>query len=149
MELKDVIHYYLGQPYRIRRAFFPDGQWAGWSDLTVRDLSEILGIDDAIIQISLRKLEDLTKEDIDLGDFIPNYDIIKQVFTGGYCMELDSIHDDGYCLTIYPDGSMYCICKDNGENYPYDGGELFRQLLSRGFDLFGLIPSGQAIDAHP
>ncbi len=99
-------------------------------------------------KLILRHLSDIKKEDIDLGDLIPEFEISVERFTGGgYCIDLDSIHEDGYCLTIYPDGSMFCICKDNGENYPYHGSEIARQLRSKGFDLDELIQEGLAIDA--
>lgn len=104
---------------------------------------------DSILSVKpiLSPLSDIKMRDIDLGNFIPEYEINVSKFSGGYNVEFDSVHDDGYCLTVYPDGSMYCICKDNNENYPYKGGELFMQFLSKHFDLFGLIEAGLAIDA--
>lgn len=63
-----------------------------------------------------------------------------------YCVELDSKDDSGEFTEIYPDGSILSRSKDDGEIRPINGGLLFRILLSKGFDLFGLIESGLAID---
>lgn len=153
-------HLYLGQPvkvlfedehgkYTVERAgtlswnHDEDREWIIYQPLPGDDFEDV----DFKFKLVLRRLSSMTKQDIDLGEFIPDFEILIQKFTGGYCVEIDSVQDDGYCLTIYPDGSMYCICKDNNENYPYKGGELFNQLLSKGFDLFGLIDAGLAIDA--
>lgn len=119
----------------------------GWQVDQLRLISPHLNVDSRFIRLFLRPLSSIAKEDIDLGDFILEYDIIIQPFTGGYVVELDSVHNDGYMITIYPDGSMNCVCKDNSEQYPFHGGDLFRQLLSKGFDLFDLIPAGLAIDS--
>lgn len=63
-----------------------------------------------------------------------------------YCVELDSKRDDGEFTEIYPDGSILSRSKDDGEIRPINGGLLFTILLKQGFDLFNLISTGQAID---
>jgi hypothetical protein len=86
----------------------------------------------------IRKLSSMTEEDIDFSELIPNYKVAFNHFTGGYNVVIeDEDSCDGFVVTIYPDGSMNCLCKDNREEYPFEGGELFRKLLSKGFWLFG------------
>jgi hypothetical protein len=151
---KEVAHLYLGCDVMAtyKKPFDFKGKFIG---ISMAEQAIVQHAPLAINQYSyenikplLRPLSDIQQEDLlpikDNG-LIPDFEILFQRFTGGYCIELDSVRDDGYCLTIYPDGSVWCICKDNNENYPYRGGELFAHLLSRGFDLFDLIPRGLAI----
>jgi hypothetical protein len=157
MDIKDYLHLYIGSSLQVEYGYKGTkkiGILTGYDEVygwqifrSEVVLAPYVTVRDELIKPILRPLSDITKEDVDLGDFIPEYEILQQGFTGGYCIELDSIQNDGYCLTIYPDGSMWCICKDNGENYPYKGGEFFKQLLSKHFDLFGLIEAGLAIDS--
>lgn len=154
-ELKDYLHLYIGVPCVIG-----DMKWK--RDENTHGLAPGIDLDygkpirttvsyhvlNAYLHqttLILRPLDSMTKSDIDLGEFIPDFEVLIQRFTGGYCVELDSVQSDGYCLTIYPDGSMYCVSKDNGDNYPYKGAELFKKLIDKGFDLFGLQSAGLAI----
>lgn len=156
-QLKDYLHFYLGCDCIIgdpnwKLSDIADSDRAPYTDpnygrpvFTKLDLHVLQQFAHKTKPI-LRPLSDMKKEDVDLGDFIPEFELLIQRGRNSYCVELDSVHDDGYFLTIYPDGSMFCICKDNNENYPFQGGDLFKQLLLKGFDLFELIESGLAID---
>lgn len=102
-----------------------------------RGLKSFWGVPD--FKLVLRPLSDMTEEDvISWGDVTVSHT--------PYCVELDSKDDFGEFTEIYPDGSILSKSKDDGEMRPINGGELFRLLLSKGFDLFNLIPDGLAID---
>jgi hypothetical protein len=88
----------------------------------------------------LRKLSSMTEEDVAAwGDVIVNHT--------PYCVELDSKDEFGEFTEVYPDGSILSRSKDDGESRPINGGQLFALLLSKGFDLFGLIKKGLALDS--
>lgn len=89
----------------------------------------------------LRPLSDMKQEDI--KDWDDNISITHTV----YAVEVDSKNDFGEFTEIYPDGSILSKSKDDGDIRPINGGELFRILLSKGFDLFNLISEGLAIDS--
>lgn len=102
-----------------------------------------------LIRPLLRPLSSMTEEDCPdwLKEWMPDgYNVFIQRSANNYVVEIDSKASDGYCLTIHTDGSMSCECKDNGEQYGYRGAEIFKHLLSKDFDLFGLIDAGLAID---
>lgn len=102
------------------------------------------------IKLVLRQLSDMTEEDCPewFKEWMPDgFSVFHQVDNAYKYVQIDSETTDGYCLTIHPDGSMSCECKDNGDQYAYKGGDLFRHLLSKHFDLFGLIESGLAISS--
>jgi hypothetical protein len=87
----------------------------------------------------LRSLSDMTEADVaDWGSVKINHTT--------YCVELDSTDDFGEFTEVYPDGSILSRSKDDGDIRPIDGGKLFLLLLSKHFDLFGLIEAGLAID---
>ena len=97
----------------------------------------------------LRSLSDITEDE--LGELIivfsgedSSYYIASK---NTYGIEIDSKEDDGMCLNIHYAGGMDCVCKDNNEYYAYPGAQVFAYLLSKGFDLFGFIEQGLAIDA--
>lgn len=112
-----------------------DGEWQLFND--TEELTRM--------KLFLRPLSDMTEEDLQIVkdiDLIPEFTITHSK----YGVEIDSITYDGFCLNIYSDGSMDCFCKDNRETYPYQGPIIFTNLLKKGFDLFGLIESGLAIN---
>lgn len=141
MELKDVIHYYLGQP--CLNLFFPDGhemrdcQWR-LTGIREKSYTKPYGLENSenatwtdSIKPILRKLEDMREDEI---------------------WELSGL--DGKLVQASNEGSFFQV------SYILDGNALFTHwykhhlkteqlhyLLSHGFDLCNLIPSGQAIDA--
>lgn len=145
-DIKDYLHYYLGCQVRI----FPlesdeyidtiEGIVVGESvnfkktgDYYFDDVNEFK------IALLLRPLSDMKEDDVrEWGDV--NLEITP------YGVELDSIDEFGEFTSIYPDGSILSRSKDDGDIRPINGGGLFILLLKRGFDLFGLIESGLAID---
>lgn len=164
MELKDVFHFYLGCEVKTNDVVSGDqvikhgrvGTFIGYTDrhrLSARVLFRAGPEGDCNVMMLrpiLRHLNSMTEADCPdwFKTWMPNgFDVNWQVSNSHGYIEVDSRADDGYLLTISQDGSMNCECKDNGEQYEYRGAELFAHLLSRGFDLFGLIKSGKAIDA--
>lgn len=93
-------------------------------------------------KLRLRKLSSMTEEDIkDWSDHV----IINH---NPYCVEIDSKDEYGELTEVYPDGSILSKSKDDGGIRPINGGLLFMILVKKGFDLFGLIESNQAIDIN-
>lgn len=88
----------------------------------------------------LRPLSDMTEEDVSEWSDVT-------VTNTPYCVELDSKDEFGEFTTVYPDGSILSKSKDDGDIRPINGGHLFRLLLSKHFDLFGLIEAGLAINS--
>jgi len=138
--IKEVIHLYLGCEVEMN----------GVRILTPSRLETILNGGTGY-RLRLRRLDSITWADCPdwFKDWMPDgFDILISRQAKYFYIEIDSKANDGFRLTIHSDGSMSCECKDNGEQYGYRGGELFAHLLKQGFDLFGLIDSGQAIDKN-
>lgn len=97
-------------------------------------------VDFADVTLILRPLSSMTEDDVkDWSEVTVNHT--------PYCVELDSTNPDGELTSVYSDGSILSRSKDDGELRPINGGKLFCLLLSKGFDLFDLIPSNLAIDS--
>lgn len=153
--IKEVIHLYLGCEVLCNyngKGFKAKGILSGktiseqW-EVIHEKLTFIYKYNLKNIKPILRRLDSLTWSDC--PEWMPNgFDILISREAKYYYIEIDSKANDGFRLTIHSDGSMSCECKDNGEQYGYKGGELFAHLLKQGFDLFGLIDSGQAIDKN-
>jgi hypothetical protein len=118
-ELKDFIHLYLGAKVRYTYYDYEENTWTVWEQLTTNVLNKITtdwSIKD--IQIQLRKLSDMTDE------------------------ELKSLRSERGNLKGVERADMNYIIRLTTWS-PED----VRYLLSRHFDLFGLIESGLAIDS--
>jgi hypothetical protein len=111
IQLKDVIHLYLGQPVSIWNDVTE--VWIGYRKMTASDLRWIL-TSRVNYKILLRPLESMT--DVESKEVL---EIAQQ--SGGSVLTLGSF-----------------MVKTRWDEVDY--------LLAKGFDLFGLIESGQAID---
>ncbi len=160
-EFKDVAHLYLGA-----KCIIGNKDWKP-SDISVEDRAPYTDPNygkPITTTISCHTLEHFlhkttpilrplsTMTEVDLPEWFnkwmpDGFDVLHNKANHYSWMEIDSKNDDGYTLTIWEDGSMSTTCKDNGEQYAYQGALLFAHLLSKQFDLFGLIKSGEAINA--
>lgn len=137
MKLQDYAPYYIGSP--CLNTWFPadhDCYNAGWKLIGIETTSfkpYILESDTEstradLIKLVLRSLEDMTK-----GEAI---DFMTSVKPGA-----QYIDHNKYAVLFKSQGSMGDISFTHG---PPAG---FHYLLQQGFDLFGLIPAGLAVDA--
>jgi hypothetical protein len=114
-ELKDYLHLYLGCEIRYHSRL--SNTWGAWIKMTYSDLE--LAINHIgfgeKIELALRPLSDMTEEE--LSDIIAT----KEHFNRGYSVEEFIVGWKAF------------------------GAETFRYLISKHFDLFGLIESGLAI----
>lgn len=147
MNIKDYIHYYIGQSFQ-----FDNKQWemiavsrklvTGWRDNTEISSTEIQVYHNEA-KLMLRRLSDMTEEEAtELAKIQTVEKRLKDVQV--LLIEKDRVH--------YIDGSMWQ--GDGVEEYNdlyvyYDllTPKQFVYLLKQGFDLFGLLDAGLAIDA--
>lgn len=144
MNIKDYLHYYIGQKYRTKYVDL-DGP-NHWLILTAKRLDKLDDLSIEWVQLALRKLEDMTdQEAFDLCEFQWPVEVTKYIRAQrGVVVEFRRKHSDPEMNNA--DGYTYSAKAINwGLNHwtTYQ----FHYLLSRGFDLFGLIPAGLAIDA--
>lgn len=167
MKLKDYLHYYLyGNIYEVGVSTC---QLMGIGDCyyTIKTKQgNLLTLSDrADIKLVLRRLEDMTENEMielfqsmvpdDMEDKPTNDEVIVNLFQddgGNLVDERVAVGAEFSCrcfegqLTVKKCGTI-CVYDETG-----DEGELvnapraYRYLLSNGFDLFGLIPAGLAID---
>ncbi len=136
-KIEDYLPFYLGCEIEVK---FDDGS-SGIVKLTPHYLN-YYGTNEFVptsMRLFLRPLSDMTEEDVkEWGDVTIEHT--------SYGPKLDSKEEFGEYTEIYPDGSIFSKSKDDGDSRPINGGFLFMLLLKKGFDLFGLIESGLAID---
>lgn len=137
---KDIAHLYLG--CKCMEAIIVPGQEPKFEE-GVFDIRSYYNLQNnlSVVKPVLRTVFDLQQGELDFDGLIDGYEITKTK----YNMKFSSLEEYGFELTIYSNGSMDCLCKDNGEYYPYNGGEMFTQLLKLRIDLFGMIKSGEAL----
>jgi hypothetical protein len=137
MNLQDYAQYYIGA--RCLNTWFPAGhglhnaEWIlqGFHATSVKPYKLENKVDMVFtdsIKLVLRRLEDMTE-----GEAI---DFLKHAITGG-----EYIAHNEYAVIWQSNGSRsdiyYLFCPPSGFHY----------LLQQGFDLFGLIEAGLAVDA--
>lgn len=147
--IKEFLHYYIGQKFSWANTNYGEPLWSPWDVLTLSELKNIsdFATSNISIRLALRKLEDMTEEEM-------------KEYVKGYVDESD--HDKIYDLST--DGeSIRFVCGITSEWQP-DGVAVpvpdvrnitlyeftpheFHKLLRKGFDLWGLIDAGLAIDA--
>ena len=126
-QLKDVIHFYLWQDLRIYDK--ATEKWSGWKKLTPKVLdyvlqSEISGyLVNFEMQLSLFRLEDMTKEQWEEFNRFSEYDFNE--------------------MTV-----IKSLSNDGGHTRLCHSFTAVAHLASKGFDLFSLIDSNQAIDKN-
>lgn len=135
-DIQDYLHLYIGAECLWEHI---EGNFGGREIIDGHMIESHKATKNAIIRPLLRPLSDMKEEDV------KEWSDVNITHTP-YCVELDSKDPDGEFTEVYPDGSILSKSKDDGDIRPIDGGLLFRLLLSKHFDLFGLIPAGLAID---
>lgn len=140
MQLSEVIHYYIGQKMLYSSHHEPQNEPY---ILSLSNIEEAIKFGDRII---LRRLESMTEKEMrelyrvkGLWAFIPDSHIKRIYFK----------EDNKNCIQYEFDGPGGGSGWRTGTEYMYLNQlwpTQFHYLLSEGFDLFGLIPSGQAID---
>lgn len=127
MKLKDVVNYYIGQKFRCKSG--ERIQWSAWMKLVYGALAE-LERDCPDMQLLLRRLEDMTEDEATkiLRLTIPS-------------VTYGSKDEQG----IYYSGPGISSAH---LSFTFGNPLSFHYLLSSGFDLFGLIASGQAVDVR-
>ena len=165
-EIKDYLHLYFGAKVRFRYIDYNTGTWTIWETLIGKVYDKIVN-DFSIdgIQLELRRLDSMTEDEM--------VELIMCATPDG--MEDAPTKDDFNITMIYNDGGnmvdenvaigadINCRCwfgqtiiKKCGtiETYTEDGDvdkqanlpKQYAYLLSKHFDLFGLIESGLAIE---
>lgn len=135
MQVKDVLPYYLGSDFRVRYVDSPEGSWTVWVKLTALRLAKLDDESIEQIQLALRPLDSMTEEEA--KEFIRIQDTGKDFHQKAADKVIYSYDGNGDNGKIF--GVMYFKWSDPNQ---------FHYLLSRGFDLFGLIESGAAIDSN-
>lgn len=165
--VKKFIQYYIGHVrFRYRYIDYEPGQWSVWVTMTHERYAQAV-LDKSIVevQIELRKLDSMTKEEMTglLLSMIPpemqdapdadDYDLDMFYNDGGNMVDGDVAAGANYSCRCY-EGQI--AIRQNGDVDLFDEeGErerfinqtaAFHYLLSRGFDLFGLIDAGLDIN---
>jgi hypothetical protein len=133
-KIEDYLHLYLGCECKYRTTAIENAQW-GWGIVDVRTLHSVYtGLWE--IQLILRPLSNMT--DGEKIFIISNY--IKPGWTGKQLLE---DNEDDWAMRVrhieHGEKSVY-VSKKKFEPW------LLKYLLSKGFDLFGLIEAGLAIE---
>lgn len=131
-KIEDYLHLYLGADYQWRDG---DGEWRRPQRLNTYNLNDInryMNTDD--VRLILRPLSDMTEEE--------KVRVALWEFTNYKSAELTPNISDNDFFTFRNENGMKCSV-----NIHYLSAETTRKLLKAGFDLFGLIDSGLAIDA--
>lgn len=169
MNIKDYIHYYIGCDviYNKRRwSLFMYDVWNNEAHIDITDDSgrvEITDVGD--VKPILRRLEDMTEEDmIGLLQSMVPVDMEDKPSDDDYDLEM-FYNDDGLMVDsdIIIGANYTCICfngqiaiRECGSVIMFDEKDMqrpvnipqaFHYLLKQGFDLFGLIDAGVALDA--
>jgi hypothetical protein len=170
MNIKDYLHLYLGCKYRWKN---DDGEWSEWIFLTAYQLNYIRTSYCMFIQLRLRKLSDMTEEEANYFAWLcldSKHHLEEDSRVSQDEIQIELAKDDGgnmldadveICITvncrcfdgfvvIKKDGSM-SILEEDGEitkDPIEDVADKVRWLLSKHFDLFGLIEAGLAIDKN-
>ena len=154
-ELKDYLHLYLGAKVRYNYYDYNEDTWTIWETLTPHLLDKIT-TDCSIksIKIQLRRLSDMTEEE--------GKEMINSIYHSIYNHETEIKklsrfeNDDSVGFVAYAaddDRLSVTIEIDRGIEFYVRGNEMVvkqfditKSLLSKHFDLFGLIEAGLAID---
>lgn len=120
-ELKDYLPFYLGAQVRWQYYDYEENCWTVWQTLTIGNLLTLL-TDKSVskIEIQLRHLSDMTAEEFNEFQILADNDSSKMVL-------IESVKEIVTNLFHQFEASKY--------------------LLSKHFDLFGLIEAGLAVNA--
>ena len=133
MNVLDYAHYYINgvTKYRVRYVEYQPGEWTAPVLLTANRLSQLEDHSIEKIELVLRRLEDMTEE-----EFVEAVRLINQE------EPIEEIKKH------YPEFIKHGMSQMSVEigQFPIVP-HLIHLLLTKGFDLFGLIDAGLAIDA--
>ncbi len=136
MNIPDYIHYYIDSTatYRLRYVDQPAGQWRVPLRVTSKRVSKLDDASIEAIELFLRQLNSMTEEEaLHIADLL-NF--------GRVASDGAKIHQVKQMLgSVYYFNKFYTI---SAAKYV----ELFHYLLRQGFDLFGLIDAGLAVDKN-
>lgn len=153
-DIRQYLHYYIGQPYRYRYFDWEFHQWTVWTKLTLDRLKALDDLSIDGIELALRKLEDMTEEEkkalfqevslISLSDYDFEYGEDEDSWfvnaIGAWGVVQDSIQ--------WKQGVLWAQNNDKSFSPINPQSDVFHYLLSKGFDLFNLIEFGIAVDSN-
>lgn len=138
-DIKDYLHLYLQSEATFSKEFIDDG--GSWTvPVKITPHRYRMAMDDAsvsCIKLYLRPLSDMTEEEG--NQFLHNHEFVSYAWTN--CVST-SRHCVRYDFTYHSSNRVRQGSLRFDELEPKD----FTWLLSKGFDLFGLIEAGLAID---
>lgn len=165
-DIRPYLKYYIGQQHRYRYVEQEPGHWMMWSELTPLRLTRLDDLSIDGIQLALRTLSSMTEEemqgliaalspnDIEDRPTIEDYDIELFHNDGGLMVDDDVAIGAEYTCRCYvgqiaigKNGSIHLFGEDGKIEHQVNYPQAFHYLLSKGFDLFGLIESGLAISS--
>lgn len=152
-DIRQYLHYYIGQPYRYRYIDWEFHQWTVWTKLTLDRLKALDDISIDGIELALRKLEDIKeKEAIELLkhlSLIELSDCTFEVTNEDGWISVDAYYNNSVLRDGYQfDYNVLQMLTNGGEYKDLNPQtEVTHFILQRGFDLFGLISAGLAIDS--
>lgn len=126
LQLKDVLHFYLGCKIRIKNPV-TDG-FSNWKDMSLRDV-ELVTIHGQEAQVMLREMISISEKEA--------FELAKI-----YDPNVTDAHFEGETAIEYVKGGRYVNSIWSISSQP---SKAFFYLLSKKFDLFNLISTGQAI----
>jgi len=149
-KIQNYLHLYLGCEYRIRYIDYQVGEYTVWSKLTAARLSKLEDLSIAEIQIQLLPLSDITEEEMKELWHI----VFKRPFHPTGRILSSYLQDKKNPRWILMSGVERLGIQLNGDiwadsdlhNWPMNPHLNTMYLLKQGFDLFGLIEAGLAID---
>lgn len=155
-DIREYLHYYIGQKHRYRYIDWEPGHWTPWFTLKNESLDPMLDLSIDGLQLALRKLEDMTEEEVRasiklMEGHVSKYPIHRRVKNAGTADQLSQwyyVHNnEEHIIMNLSGGENGFQIYNNGNHYYRCYMKLFDYLLSKGFDLFGLVDAGLAIDA--
>lgn len=161
IQIKDVIHLYINGEARHRVTYYdhPPEQVGIWVKLTTKRFQLLNDLSILKVEYALKRLSDMTEEEaLHLARIYTNADKIKRTtgvvsnFFYFFCefrsgdkgtRETLIMHDGEAWYRHYFEDKPGCR---TGKHHIVRPFEATHYLLKQGFDLFGLIESGQAFD---
>ena len=140
LDVKQYLHYYIGQPVRYRYIDWEKDSWTPWCAMSIRDLEKI--IDDmslSMFEIQFRKLSSMTEEEMKELYFF----VFKKHFVGDNITHRDIDKKDERWvlwsgverLFIYKDGDVGA--DSDLHHYRVNPPKVMDWQIKKGFWLFG------------
>jgi hypothetical protein len=139
MKLKDYLHYYMGC------IFWTNNSQGELNATTIKYIIEMINNSKGV-QLHLRRLEDMTEEEaIELVKQVVHENEYTNVSTYRHNYTNDLMVQWGYLTPIERVNNVQYFFNATGER-TWSAAQ-FNYLLTKHFDLFGLIDAGLAVDA--